>query len=971
MRARARGGSPGIRSEYIDHTGNLAACEGMCELRVCPISLVERAEEISCLEQLYAECAQGRGNIALISGPVAGGKTALLQRFADHVESVGGVFLKATASLAEYVLPLEVVGQLTAAAGLLAERGDVAAPPPGARAAAPPAVESVVQSVLGVSEETAEPDPRRLGRILFGLAERGPLVVGVDDVHYADPRSLQCLLYLARRLPSTRVLLVLTEEALLQREYPRFRAELFRQPHCHHLRLKPLSKSGVAALLAGYVGRFRSRQLATACHRISGGNPLLARALAEDHLNDATENGELTPGPAFSQAVATCLYRCEPAMLRTAKALAVVGDYASPEVLGEVVALDPEMTEQALSGLNAVGLLDGGGFRHPAVTAAVRQTTRAGENAALHGRAARILHGHGVSAARLAPHLVAAGRVSEPWGVPVLREAATEALAGDRIGFAVDCLSAAARAATDEDEQTAIRMALARAKWRVNPLAAARHLPELTAAARAGRMTPDDMATLIGLLVWHGSSDEATAVLELLDQRERAGTCAETVEGAELIRLWLGFAHAGQFGRVRPEVEAAEAAPAPGSRPTRAAALLSAVLTRGADEDTVTRAEQILQGARLDDATLLTEVATLSALMYADRLDEAGHWCDTLLREAGKRGALTWQAFFATVRADISVRQGRIAAAEEPAHLALSLISPGSWGVAIGAPIANMVLVTTALGRYDEAAAYLNMPVPEGAFQNVAGLRYLAARGRYYMAVDRPHAALDDFWTCGDLMRKWGADIPTVLPWRTDLAGACLALGKRDQARDLALEQLARLGAEYPSVRAQSLRVLARAGDAAKAPALLHEAVENLSSAGQGYELALTVAELSRAYHALRDETRARLQARRAYRIAEDCDMELPRGILPREIVGAALPFDGVGTPVDDPVNELSDAELRVAALASQGHTNRQIASKLFVTVSTVEQHLTRVYRKLNVSRRTDLPLELPVPGDESAAAGG
>lgn len=52
---------------------------------------------------------------------------------------------------------------------------------------------------------------------------------------------------------------------------------------------------------------------------------------------------------------------------------------------------------------------------------------------------------------------------------------------------------------------------------------------------------------------------------------------------------------------------------------------------------------------------------------------------------------------------------------------------------------------------------------------------------------------------------------------------------------------------------------------------------------------------------------------------------------------------------------ELTDAEPRVAALAAAGATNRQIAGKLFITVSTVEQHLTKTYRKLNVRRRSGL----------------
>ncbi|MFD8315778.1 helix-turn-helix domain-containing protein [Kitasatospora purpeofusca] len=55
----------------------------------------------------------------------------------------------------------------------------------------------------------------------------------------------------------------------------------------------------------------------------------------------------------------------------------------------------------------------------------------------------------------------------------------------------------------------------------------------------------------------------------------------------------------------------------------------------------------------------------------------------------------------------------------------------------------------------------------------------------------------------------------------------------------------------------------------------------------------------------------------------------------------------------------LSRAELRVAELAARGRTNRQIAHELFLTVSTVEQHLTSSYRKLGVKRRADLPVYL------------
>ena len=72
----------------------------------------------------------------------------------------------------------------------------------------------------------------------------------------------------------------------------------------------------------------------------------------------------------------------------------------------------------------------------------------------------------------------------------------------------------------------------------------------------------------------------------------------------------------------------------------------------------------------------------------------------------------------------------------------------------------------------------------------------------------------------------------------------------------------------------------------------------------------------------------------------------------------------------EQPDDGLSEAERRVAALAARGHTNRQIAGMLYITVSTVEQHLTRVYRKLDVKRRSELPARLVAYGDGPPDAG-
>jgi DNA-binding CsgD family transcriptional regulator len=227
-----------------------------------------------------------------------------------------------------------------------------------------------------------------------------------------------------------------------------------------------------------------------------------------------------------------------------------------------------------------------------------------------------------------------------------------------------------------------------------------------------------------------------------------------------------------------------------------------------------------------------------------------------------------------------------------------------------------LLLAATRRGQFDEALRLLAMPVPEAMFQTPFGLYYLRARGRFHLARQSHKVAIEDFEACGDLMVRWGLDVPGLAPWRTDLAEARRGLGI--QGRHLAAEQLAKLGPYNRRTRGISLRELAATAELKQRAGLLREAVEELRAGGDQLELVETLAELGEVRHVLDPE------------------------------------------PPEDPViDELSDAERRVAALAAQGHTNQQIARQLFITVSTVEQHLTRVYRKLGINRRSDLPFSL------------
>jgi ATP/maltotriose-dependent transcriptional regulator MalT len=345
------------------------------------------------------------------------------------------------------------------------------------------------------------------------------------------------------------------------------------------------------------------------------------------------------------------------------------------------------------------------------------------------------------------------------------------------------------------------------------------------------------------------------------------------------------------------------------------------------------------------------------ALICEDMLDRAATWCGMLLRESGaSRGNPLWHAVLTACSAIIETRRGNLPAAENHARTALRMLTNKAWGVAIGGPLSSLLLATTASGKHEEAAACLRTPVPEAMFGTFYGLLYLYARGEYYLATGRPQAALADFTDCGNRMITWELDLPGLVPWRTKAAEAHLVMGDSGQARELSKTQLAQAGSRFPRTRGISLRALAMTSHPARRTALLRESAEILRDTGARLELAYTFTELSKAHLALGEHGRAHWTARQARNLAEQCGAQLPDTTLGKIDLDKRETGNGVDTR---PVAQLSDAEQRVAILAAYGYTNGQIANKLFITVSTVEQHLTRVYRKLGVAGRAELPIEV------------
>ncbi|MCF3137326.1 AAA family ATPase [Streptomyces olivochromogenes] len=908
---------------------------------------LDREKQIRLLESAVREAVDGAARIALVEGAVGCGKTELIESVTEMTARAGVLLLRAEGTRAERHIPFGVVGQLAAAA------------PEGAFDAVPLDPDAATAGAGRIAARQAF--ATAVGR----LAERTPVAICVDDLHLVDEPSRRYLLHLAGRLRQARVLLVFAESLHERTDDPELGTDLLRRPGFVRIRLEPLTRQDVAAALERDPD---ARPTAAEAHALTGGNPLLLRALTEDG----------GPGRAFVQAFLACLRRCGGRTEDVAAAVAVLGTLAASPAIAGLLDLPEADVRACLDALDAAGLLDGTAFRHPAARMAVLDHLDPETRALRHRRAAELAHAQGHAATDVAAQLLAAGRQAPAWAGPVLRAAADRLLADGDHRRALECLRAALAGTDDKTESAELRTALAAAELAVDPAAAEAQLAEPLDAVRADRLPAAVAARLARLLVTQGRIDEVAEVLQELGVNTTTGEGSSWDDPRHVPLDGLSaFPH--RSARPTPPVTlprqrehtsrrtspaatatATHSAPATGQGPGWAVAFWGVPewerSTRGVES-----AEALLRRTSLAETTLAPVLQALRALLHLDGPRRALPWTQTYMDEAARRGAPGWQAVFALVRAEALLRQGDLTGAEALALQARAAVPEHDDSLFHSWAGATLAAARTPMGRHDDAGREVCRPQPERLTGSLHLLAHLKARGAYYFATNRYQAALADYLDIGRAMRRWGLDRPVVLPWRTYAAEALLQLGEVRQASRLVADQLASRDLAHPWVNGLTLRLKAALGEPAERPALLARAVDDLRRSGDRLELAHAMADLGEAFKECGDPGRANMVNRRAWHLAKECGAQtLRERILPGRAGAVDLPEGARQTTHAELDAKLSESEKRVALLAVHGHTNREIALKLYITVSTVEQHLTRVYRKLNITRRQDLPADLP-----------
>lgn len=917
--------------------------------------LIGRDRELGRLREFVAS-VEAHGGSLVVSGEPGVGKTALLDWVARHA---AGRVLRVTGVESEVVLPFAVLADL-----LLPLRDRLSE--------LPAAQQAAIETALALTS-TAETHPFRICvgtlNLIAAVGERSPCLVLVDDLHWVDPSSRLVLLFLARRLSSERVGLIMTirDDA----------ADLV-GVSLEHLEVPGLSSRHCGELLRAHGYRVSDGRLAELV-TVTGGNPLALletiRSLPPAQL--ATGEPVATwpsPGQRLERAWAGQLSALPET---TRRALILVAASRSSRVhVYEAARAAMGLRTEALDAAEEAGLLrlvtDEYRFRHPVL----RQLVLARSTTAQRSEAYRALAQ--VSSGALRGWYLAAGSTGpDEEAAQELARAAEEARRRSALAEAALAWHRAAELTTDpaKSERWLLRAGsdaflggaqVDVTRWVEQALSASR-----TPGARA------DAELLRGrVLAWLGHPGRAHLLLV------QAAEAVREIDPARAHALLLeavfpGVMDADVEGAVRCATAAFEltrhvAAPWRGSGALGQTLVLAGSLVEG-------RRHLEAAFACLDQSDPVADQQILAfmsqALNWADAPDAALSVLTKVIGAARENGAPGALAYALAVRGEIDTWTGRWSSAA--ADVAESL----RWSEELGQwpSLALSLSVAARLDALRGDAARCEERI-ERARQMVHGYQvgsleayFTSVLGLNALATGDHQTAIEQFSVLLDMAVEHGLGNPNTIPFFADLVEANVRTGRIEQAHVLldVLDQVAETtGLAWPAAASARCHVML-ATDRDEADRWYAQAVDAHARRAIPFEEARAELVLGEVLRRFRRPAAAREP------LASALSTFRSLGALPwvRRAAGelAATGLPPLTRQAEQGVGRLSPQELQVARAIAEGRNNVEAAAMLFVSRKTVEAHLTRIYRKLGIRSRTDLARILTSAGivDGSTEAGG
>ncbi len=925
--------------------------------------LLEREGDLVAVDAALAGArADGGGGALLIEGPAGVGKSTLLAELERRADADGFRVLAARGSVMEGEFGFGVVRQLI---GPLLRTLDA-----DARAALFAGPVALAEPIFGLGGDGlegggAESSLYGLFWLVAGLAEDRPLVLAIDDAHWADAASLRFARYLARRLSGMPVLLVLAARP----DEPGVQTELVRglaaEAGVPTLRPEPLSEAGTAELVEERLGDAAPTPFAHACHEATGGNPFLISELLVELAAEGADAGLLpdriaSMGPRrIGAAVAERASRIDPLAPDLTRAAAVLGEATDLTALAVLTGAEREGVATIVDRLAAASILDPGpayGFVHPLVRQAVYEEIPGARRAELHARTAEALARREADPEVVAAHLL----LSEPGGLAgglAALERAADAAA--RRGAPESAIAYLRRALLEPGAERAGLLA------RLGSLEVVVRDPESIAHLGEAAELTADPATAIGIYLELADLLSLAGLWEACVQAVDAGLARfgdQDVPGLldlEAFRAaYRGYdpARAADFDRDLPRLRAlVEASTVDASRRLRwmLAGLGSVRDTPRAEIEHLCHPGERDWSMRQDGREITTVSQAALALLVVEAFDDVETIGQELVEDGRRRGALLATVAGIGLGAAVASRRGRLRDAEADLAAMVEVVEQNELSLMALTTMlffcADTVVERSGLEGVRAALEGLELPPDFAATQS--GGMLLEPRAAVKAARGDRDGAIADLRAVAEIFVPFGAT-PRFSRWRSSLA-LLLPEADRDEALALAAEELELARAvESPAAEGAALRALGLLRGGEEGVAELRESVAVLRDAPTRLELARSLAALGGALRRGKLRAEAREHLREAVELAQECGAERLEERIDGELQVAGArrrrrAFSGA--------ESLTPSERRVAAAAAGGSTNREIAQELFVSLRTVEMHLTNTYRKLDISSRAQL----------------
>jgi DNA-binding CsgD family transcriptional regulator len=942
--------------------------------------LLERDAELAALRGALGAARAGEGRLLVIEGSAGIGKSRLLAEARTLASAEKMQVLSSRAGEHEAEFAFGVVRQLFEPLLVTASPEQRAELLAGAAAL----VEPLFSDPQSPEPTTQEDSPFAIQHGLYWLAANiayaKPTCLIVDDLHWADAPSLYWLGYIVRRLDGLPLTVVATTRPPEQGRDPTLLGELLGAPLAVVIQPAPLALAAITELTRERLGVEPAEEFCAAVAVSTGGNPLFVGALldtvARERLEPTARQSKhvLELGPrAVSRAVSIRLARLPADAMEMARAAAILGDGGE---LGHAAALaDLELVPagRAASRLLAVDLLrsaDPIEFFHPVVRAALYDTIDTGSRIVMHRRAAEILAAAGAPAEQAAGHLLQVPPAGDAGVVRALRVAADRALASGAHTAAAGYLRRALAEPPEGTERFDVLLELGLTERRTDLSHAVGRLEQaLNTDVDPVRHARAGLEYGRTLFFANRYADAITVLCEASDAlagddpdlRERFD--AEIVGAAR----WLASSYPLAAERLAA-VDEAELHGGVGSALLLATLAVDEAVRCGSREQVVRRARRALAMGVLEGEEAIGYYHAVNALFMAGETEEACSAYEGAVLRARQRGDPFRLSNVLGFLAYVRLRLGRLLDAEADLREGLELSrATAAASTAFQWHTGTLAQLLLERGELEEAAALVeSVHLDDQRADNMQLFFLRDARGRLRLRAHEPEQALADFQVIIDVALAGGAYNPVWLPTRS-LAALCLhQLGREAEAATVLEEEFEAARAwGAPVGIAVSLRTLGLLTGGADGLGHLEESVGMLEASPARLEHARALVEyggaLRRANHRAEARERLREGVEIAHRIGalalvEQANEELAAtGARPRKLLQTGI-------------ETLTASERRVAQLAAEDMSNKEIAQALFVTVKTVEVHLSSVYRKLEITSRRQLAAALaPSPKTSEA----